>query len=369
MATRSELSNAAPVTHADVLRALQETQLFFSSPESIPTTIKNAQQTAELIMRNLPDVKLVLADGYPFYICRIDDPTIPVSEIGRFQEEMIPFYEGLVYTQEQYNLNGHPISIHELRERGLFSAGEEDPYGREKAGTELAQATEVEQTVAEWIQSGAIADGSQIWPCPSHIVQANLPNLRDACRPCTQTSMKPRNVLRVMHDADLQMIVSGDPLTQGKLIREVLHDHGIACNDESLNYVMRNAGKTFPVDVAVIEEEAFSTALEQTMEADWIQTKVPAVKLWLRDEQYNWPLGINLGLSMELVGAQNSTLQQRYAEQFRRFCQTHDPEDVIAQLSQLPRVYHRMLQSTDVQRNIHTRHRKAGTPFCHIQSE
>jgi len=356
------------ITYGHLLRGLKANYDFFHSPDALRTTIQYATEVGKELMRVNPSVQMVSGDGFPYYMARLDSPPVPVPEIHRFNQEEVTYYEGLVMSDDDFGDGSKLQSLTELRQT-YPSAGTRDRYGVEKAGKQKnAPLVDLEQALplSKHVDKGDMEVDSHEWPCPHCVATNNLPNLRDPCGPCNLTSFKPRDILRAFHDVDIQVIVDGNAEDEVGNIRSTLHAMGVPCNDESLEAVIRGAGQLFPVDVTVMSRIDYLNGLALLREpGDWDAVRVDAIKLWLKDEKKRWTLGRDFVFSMEPLVARSveTDVLAAFLQTRRDFLTVHPLEDVLNQLSLLPRSHGRMMQSPEIRNGV-IRHLQSGdAPF------
>lgn len=346
------------VSYGDVVDALDRNLAFFHSPESIAQTIEYAKRVGALVMGGIDSVRMVSGDGFPYYVARLPEPLAPVPEIGRFNTEQREHHSQHVFTVEEYGGGATLVSLDSLRKERP-AVGQSNKYGLEKLGITASADEGSSRTtpvsLAAHRREGRIVLESDLLPCPDCIATNDFSNLRDACGPCELTPFKPRDVLRVLNDVDMQVVTDEDPEEISAYIRELIHEAGAPCNDESLEFVLRQAGIDFPVDMTVIRTDELLDGLSRLREpSDWAAVTVEGLKLWLRDEPKRWTLGRDFVFSMEplLTRAADTEVVDAFLETKRAFLKAHDPGVVLKEVANMPRAHGRLMQSPKVREGV-----------------
>src|SRR5256885_13232670 len=84
------------ITYSELVAGIAKNREYFLSPDAVADTINYGKYVGEILLRNIPEAMVVFGDGFPYYVARIDNTPAPIQEIGRFQEEQVPFYAGKV---------------------------------------------------------------------------------------------------------------------------------------------------------------------------------------------------------------------------------------------------------------------------------
>ncbi len=333
------------ITYRQLIGKMKANLLFFSSKYAISKTIDYARTVARFLVNTYPEVALVSGDGFPYYIAYLKNPKLPVAEIKRFHNELIEFYSNKMVTREFYLRNKRKrFTINELRLAGFQSLGREDPYELEKYRIPEPEINiHIEKRLSTWYKENLFVLDSDKW---SYLSCLNTPihkQFGDECPACDKLLFKPRNILRLFHDLDIQIIVKCDINVAAK-IREGLSTNGFYSSSSDIERTLNEVGSTFPLDTTIIPYNTFLNGLKNILQSEHpVLEKINVTKLWAKNISITWPIGINLAFSLEPLEIKDDELFEILEKTKNGFIKKYGLINIIHSLQKLPRAHGRIL--------------------------
>jgi hypothetical protein len=334
------------ITYGELIDKMRQNLIFFSSESSISKTIRYALQVSSNLIKKFTNISMITGDGFPYYVAYLRNPTLPVSEIKRFHEELIQFYSDKTVSNEFYERNKEKyFSINELRLTGFKSIGRDDPYELEKYHTSEAEIDiHIKRKLRKWYELNYFMLNNDNWSYVRCLESDEHKAYGDKCPLCAKSLFKPRNILRLFHDLDIQVIIDGNIDELAQEIREYLIQCGYYNSSSDIERTLSEVGTTFPLDLTLISRNEFIKGLGVILQSTTpIDEVLNVIKLWGKNESTIWPVGINIHYSLEPLLVQEIPLYNALLSTKNELVRKHGIINIMKNLQRLPRAHGRIL--------------------------